>query len=86
LVIFFLIFKLCELVFFYWGFSFPAVDPDDSGLNTRGHSREKASYAELVCFPCGNSFAVETSWVSRRRRGRNGVEKSAVEHWFAKES
>ena len=34
-----------------------------------------------------NSFAVGTSsWLSGRGRGRNGAKKSAVEHWFAKES
>jgi len=34
-----------------------------------------------------NLFAVGTScWLSGRGRGRNGVKKNAVEHWFAKES
>jgi hypothetical protein len=31
-------------------------------------------------------LAVGTSWLSGRGRGRNGVKKSAVVHWFAKES
>ena len=34
-----------------------------------------------------NLLAVGTSsWLSGRSRGGNGVKKSAVEHWFAKES
>ena len=41
-------------------------------------------------FPFGNFFvellAVGTSWLSGRRRGRNGAKKNAVEHRFAKES